>query len=187
MPQPPFLLVRAEKMRKKQPDESLLCAIETFRHRRFYEMIDPLYSQPFLMSKTRKWVLTGVPSYPPTPSLRRRTAWPPTIQLRFSVSADWLKKGNSPADPAMKGVPAECLIVRQRPPERKAADLAGRRRMPGIRFLTTSLFPAGRNHSPRSHGHRPSIWHENNPFSIIESFSLGTPVWAPGSAAFPRW
>lgn len=32
----------------------------------------------------------------------------------------------------------------------------------------------------------PSEWYENNPFSVIESQCLGTPVWAPGSAASPN-
>jgi glycosyltransferase involved in cell wall biosynthesis len=171
--------------------KSLLCAIEVALHRRYYEEVDAMVAPSrFLMAKI---VEMGFPAtrcrhIPNAVSLQegppRVVADPPQV-LCFGRLVE--EKGIHLLIEAMKGVPADCLIVGDGPLKEELRDLATRNPQARIRFLDHQPFhllePLLRRAAMVV---VPSVWYENNPFTIIESFSLGIPVVAARIGGIPE-
>lgn len=170
--------------------KSLLCAVEVACHRRYYEMVDALVSPSrFLMAKMAAMGFAQPCRYIPNAvSLGGGTppaaADPPQI-LCFGRLVE--EKGIHLLIEAMKGVPADCLIVGAGPREEELQDLASRTPDARIRFMDHQPFsllePIIRRAAMVV---IPSVWYENNPFSIIESFSMGIPVVAARIGGIPE-
>ncbi|MCJ7523931.1 MAG: glycosyltransferase family 4 protein [Candidatus Aminicenantes bacterium] len=171
--------------------KSLLCAVEVACHRRYYEMIDALVSPSrFLMAKM---AAMGFPTkrfryIPNAVSLEggppQGAADPPQV-LCFGRLVE--EKGIHLLIEAMKGVPAECLIVGDGPQKKKLQDQAAGSPDARIRFLGHQPFPVLEPIIRRATMVViPSIWYENNPFSVIESFSMGIPVVAARIGGLPE-
>lgn len=170
--------------------KSLLCTIEVARHRRFYEMIDAFISPSrFLMSKMAEMGFQMHCRYIPNViSLQQKSSAvavdPPQI-LYFGRLVE--EKGIGLLIGAMKGIPATCLIVGRGPGKKALQTLAARNPDASIQFLDHQPFSALEAIIRRSAMVViPSLWHENNPYSIIESFSLGVPVVAARSGGIPE-
>jgi glycosyltransferase involved in cell wall biosynthesis len=170
--------------------KSLLCALEVSWHRRYYEMVDALISPSrFLKAKIAEM---GFPK-----------------RCRFIPNAASLENGSPPAavDPpqvicfgrlveekgihllieAMQGVPADCLIIGDGPKKEELQDLAAQTPDARIQFMDHQPFPLLQTIVRRATMVViPSIWYENNPFSIIESFSMGIPVVAARIGGIPE-
>jgi glycosyltransferase involved in cell wall biosynthesis len=170
--------------------KSLLCTIEVTRHRRFYEMVDAFISPSrFLMSKITEMGFQMHCRYiPNVVSLQQKSsaiaADPPQI-LYFGRLVE--EKGIHLLIEAMKGIRATCLIVGRGPRKKALQTQAARNPDASIQFLDHQPFSALAAIIRRSAMVViPSIWHENNPFSIIESFSLGVPVVAARIGGIPE-
>lgn len=171
--------------------KSLLCAIEVSCHRRYYEMIDALVSPSrFLMAKiTEMEFPTKRCRYLPNAvSLQggppRAVADPPQI-LCFGRLVE--EKGINLLIEAMKGIQANCLIIGDGPRKEELNKLAARTPDARIQFMDHQPFfelePIVRRAAMVI---VPSIWYENSPFSIIESFSMGVPVIAARIGGIPE-
>ncbi|MFH2107292.1 MAG: glycosyltransferase family 4 protein [Chrysiogenia bacterium] len=170
--------------------KSMLCAVEVAYHRRYYKMIDAMVSPSrFLMAKM---AAMGFPQpcfyIPNAVSLEggppQGTADPPQV-LCFGRLVE--EKGIHLLIEAMKGVPAECLIVGDGPQKEKLLELAARNPDAKIRFMGHQPFPLLVPILRRATMVViPSIWYENNPFSVIESFSMGIPVVAARIGGLPE-
>jgi glycosyltransferase involved in cell wall biosynthesis len=169
---------------------SLIGWLEARLQRANYRRVDRfICPSRFLLDKVREMGLDGefalianftnpaaaaVPAPPPSP-----------LVLFFGRLVE--EKGAALLIEAMQGVAADCLIVGDGP--EKAALQAQ-----AARLGTARVAFAG--HQPRAELERllgrasmvvvPSVWHENNPFSILEAFAQGVPVVAARIGGIPE-
>jgi glycosyltransferase involved in cell wall biosynthesis len=171
--------------------KSLLCAIEVASQRRYYKMIDAFVSPSrFMMAKMTEmgFQMKRCRFIPNAVTLEDGPppgAGDPPQVLCFGRLVE--EKGIHLLIEAMKGLPAECLIVGDGPHKEELRKLASRTPDARVRFLEhlpfSRLTPIIRRAALVV---IPSIWYENNPFSIIESFSLGVPVVAARIGGLPE-
>jgi len=170
--------------------KSLLCAVEVAYHRRYYEMVDALVSPSrFLMAKMAEMGFSKHCRYIPNAfSLQDKPTLSDAVLPQVVCFGRLVEeKGIHLLIEAMKGVPADCLIIGDGPRKEELHDLASRTPEARIRFMGHQPFPLL---EPIVHCAAmvviPSIWYENNPFSIIESFSMGVPVIAARIGGIPE-
>lgn len=170
--------------------KSLLCAVEVALHRRYYEEIDALVAPSrFMMAKMADMGFPKpcrlIPNAVRLPAAAPAATGGPPLVLCFGRLVE--EKGIRLLIEAMKGVPAECLIVGNGPLKEELRKLAAGSPQARVRFLDHRPFsllePIVRRAAMVV---VPSIWYENNPFSIIESFSLGVPVVAARIGGIPE-
>jgi len=185
-----FVWCFLKKCMKNSRSKSLIGSCEAYLHRRHYHLIDRLIvPSHFLQEKIAALGFTGtcihVPNFASMSLLRpaSRPTYPKILFFGRLVE----EKGVEVLIDAMAGLDAECLIVGDGPLEKALRDRARRANRADIRFL---------GHQP----HRtlaslirratmviiPSIWFENNPFSILEAFALGVPVIASRIGGIPE-
>ncbi len=170
---------------------SLLCAVEVVVHKRYYEMIDAFISPSrFLMAKMAAMGFsTKRCRYIPNAVSLEGGPTPTAADLPQVLCFGRLveEKGIHLLIEAMKGIPAECLIVGDGPWKEKLQELAARTPDARIRFMGHQPFSML---MPIVCGAAmvviPSAWYENNPFSVIESFSMGIPVVAARIGGIPE-
>ena len=97
------------------------------------------------------------------------------------------EKGVSLLIDAMKDIAADCLIVGDGPLKKALQLQAASNPDARIRFLDHQPFSDLEQIIRRSNMVVvPSIWYENNPFTIIEAFALGVPVVAARIGGIPE-
>jgi len=169
--------------------KSLVCSIEVDWHRKYYDQID-LFICPsrFLQEKIRSMGLAGASEYIPnfhlaTPA-QREPAWPPYLLYSGRLVEE---KGLPVLIQAMETLPLDCLIAGEGPMRSSLERMAERTGNGRIRFLGHLPFAELK---PLIEGAfltvMPSIWYENNPFAIIESFAHGVPVVASRIGGIPE-
>jgi glycosyltransferase involved in cell wall biosynthesis len=168
--------------------KSLVALLEAELHRRHYRLVDRFVCPSgFLLEKV------GAMGFPGPGVMIGNFAWPPPQDAPPTPPAPQVvffgrlveEKGVPLLIDAMSGIDADCLIVGDGPLRdvlraRAAAN-------PRIKFLA---------HQPFAELERivrgssmvvvPSVWYENNPFAIIESFALGVPVVAARIGGIPE-
>jgi glycosyltransferase involved in cell wall biosynthesis len=169
---------------------SLVCFLEARRQRRNYRRVDRFVCPSrFLQAKVRGMGLPGrftcianfvelAPfSLPEPPAVPR--------VLFFGRLVE--EKGVALLIAAMKGLPAECLIVGDGPEKKALQAQAAQSPEARVRFLGHRPFP---ELEPIIRGSSlvvvPSIWYENNPFAVIEAYALGVPVVAARIGGIPE-
>ena len=170
--------------------KSLICSLEIPLHRKHYNQIDRfICPSHFLIRKIQEMGFKGKCVYIPNFTVLspfEQTIPPPKPQILF-FGRLVAEKGVSVLIEAMKDIPADCLIVGDGPLKKvlhaQALQTPGAR----IHFLNHQPFPELQSIIRRSTMVvLPSIWYENNPFSVIESFALGVPVVASRIGGIPE-
>lgn len=170
--------------------KSLVCALEARLHRKYYNQVDCFISPSrFLQNKigemgfTRKCV--HLPNFADMPPFEQPDLPANPIILFFGRLVE--EKGIPVLIEAMQGISADCLIVGDGPMNEALEALALRIPAARIRFLGHQPFSALESIIRRSTMVvLPSIWFENNPFSILESFVRGIPVVASRIGGIPE-
>jgi glycosyltransferase involved in cell wall biosynthesis len=170
--------------------KSLVCSLEAWLHRRSYAQVDRFISPSrFLIGKIRQMGFAGrcayIPNFVALPAGEEAGPPPEPLVLFFGRLVE--EKGISLLIEAMNGVPADCLIVGDGPAKEALQAQAALSPAARVRFLGHQPYDMLRECIRRSSlVVVPSIWYENNPFSIIESFSLGVPVVAARIGGIPE-
>jgi len=179
-----------KKCVKNSRGKSLICLLETLLHRKSYARVDRFISPShFLIGKITEMGFPGrcvhIPNF--VESTRVAEAVPPSDPLVLFFGRLVQEKGVSVLIEAMEGVPADCLIVGDGPEKEALQAQAARSPKARIRFLGHQPYELVQQAVRRSSlVVVPSVWYENNPFSIIESFSLGVPVVAARIGGIPE-
>jgi glycosyltransferase involved in cell wall biosynthesis len=170
--------------------KSLLCSLEARLHRKSYARVDRFISPSrFLIGKIKEMGFTGRCDYIPNfvGSSRAVEARPPRDPLVLFFGRLVEEKGVSSLIEAMQGVPADCLIIGDGPEKKALQAQAAQSPAARVRFLAHQ--PPGLLREAMRRSSLvvvPSIWYENNPFSIIESFAMGVPVLAARIGGIPE-
>lgn len=170
--------------------KSLVFSLEAMLQRKHYRQVDRFISPSlFLQGKIKEMGFPGTCAYIANFSDFSPYAAPPPapkpLVLFFGRLVE--EKGIPLLIEAMKGLPAFCLIIGDGPEKKALQAQAEQCPTAKVRFL---------GHQPRDILRKairrsslvvvPSIWYENNPFSVIESFSLGVPVVAARIGGIPE-
>lgn len=175
---------------KSDPLKSLICSLEGLLHGKTYARVDRFVAPSrFLIAKIKEMGFAGRCSYIPNffaPSQAQAAVTPAKpLVLFFGRLVE--EKGVSLLIEAMAGVPARCLIIGDGPGKEALRALAAQRPTARVRFLGHQPYGVLQKAVLRaSLVVVPSLWYENNPFSIIESFSLGVPVVAARIGGIPE-
>ncbi len=175
---------------KNDPLKSLICSLEGLLHGKTYARVDRFVAPSrFLIAKIEEMGFAGRCSYIPNffAPTRAQAAVTPAKPLVLFFGRLVEEKGVSLLIEAMAGVPARCLIIGDGPGKEALRALAAQRPTARVRFLGHQPYGVLQKAVLRSSlVVVPSLWYENNPFSIIESFSLGVPVVAARIGGIPE-
>jgi glycosyltransferase involved in cell wall biosynthesis len=170
--------------------KSLVGSLEMSLHRNYYHQVDRFIAPSlFLIGKIKEMGFSGnctcIANFTDCSPMAAMPA-PSAAQIIF-FGRLVEEKGVSLLIEAMKGIAADCLIIGDGPQKEELQGLAARTSDARIQFLPRQPFsllvPIVRRATMVV---IPSIWYENNPFSIIESFSLGVPVVAASIGGIPE-
>ena len=170
--------------------KSLVCTLEAWLHRKHYNQVDCFISPSrFLQDKIKEMGFTGkcvhIPNFVDMPPFEQPDPPSDPIILFFGRIVE--EKGIEVLIEAMEGISADCLIVGEGPLNMALQGRTLQTPSARIRFLGHQPFPALDKIIRRSTMVvLPSIWFENNPFSIIESFARGVPVVASRIGGIPE-
>ncbi len=170
--------------------KSLVCLLEKKLHRRNYDRVDRFVCPSrFLLEKIREMGFSGKCTYIANctnlDAVEAPAPPPNPLILFFGRLVE--EKGIHLLIEAMRGIPAECLIVGDGPRENGLREQASHTRDARIRFIAHQPPQALKVIIRRSTMVVvPSVWYENNPFSIIESFYMGIPVVAARIGGIPE-
>jgi glycosyltransferase involved in cell wall biosynthesis len=172
--------------------KSLVCALEMRLQRKYYRQVDR-YIAPsrFMESKAAEMGLAGKCAHIAnfTASASAAASPEPGAPVPQVIYFGRLveEKGVALLIEAMTGVAADCLIVGDGPLKSGLQALARQRPGAQVRFLPHQpLADLRRLVRASSMAVVPSVWYENNPFAIIESFALGVPVVAARIGGIPE-
>ena len=175
---------------KNDPLKSLVCSLEGLLHGRTYARVDRFISPSrFLIAKVKDMGFNGRCVYIPNffaPAHVEPAGGPLAPRVLF-FGRLVEEKGISLLIEAMEGIPARCLIIGDGPGKAALQAQAAQRPAARIRFLGHQ--PGGVLQKAIRRSSLvvvPSLWYENNPFAIIESFSLGIPVVAARIGGIPE-
>ena len=179
-----------KKCVKNDPLKSLICSLEGLLHGKTYARVDRFVAPSrFLIAKIEEMGFAGRCSYIPNffAPTRAQAAVTPAKPLVLFFGRLVEEKGVSLLIEAMAGVPARCLIIGDGPGKEALRALAAQRPTARVRFLGHQPYGVLQKAVLRSSlVVVSSLWYENNPFSIIESFSLGVPVVAARIGGIPE-
>lgn len=170
--------------------KSLVCSLEAGLHRANYRRVDRFISPSlFLIAKAAEMGFPGkcvhIANFTDLPPLEPVSAAPDAPIVFFGRLVE--EKGVALLIEAVSGMDAYCRIVGDGPEMGRLRARA--QRTPGARIEFLGHQPIGALTAILRQAGMvvvPSVWYENNPLAVMESFALGVPVLAARTGGIPE-